>query len=77
MNIGPGRSPSVLHDGLSATNISTCENLCKAVNILFVKLYGLPQLHVSLNHSLVTFRKLGGYYVRLSKYVYVIDSIQA
>ena len=30
-----------MHDGLSATNISTCENLCKTVNILFVKLYGL------------------------------------
>ena len=31
-------SPSVLHDGLNATNISTCENLCKTANILLVKL---------------------------------------
>ena len=31
-------SPSVLHDGLSATNISTCENLCKIVDILLVKI---------------------------------------
>ena len=30
-----------MHDGLSATNIATFENLCETVNILFIKLYGL------------------------------------
>ena len=56
---------SVMHEGLSAANMSTYENLCKTVDILLLA-----------NNSLAKFRKLGGYERRNSKYVYAIGSIQ-
>ena len=57
---------SVMHEGLSAANMATYENLCETVDILSLA-----------NNSLAKFRKLGGYERRNSKYVHAISSIQA
>ena len=77
IGITSSQASSVMHDGPSFTNFSAYKNLCKTVNILSVRLKDLRKLDVTLNNSMVKFRKLGGDDWKNSKYVYAISSIQA